>query len=74
MNGDDVFLLEYDFINGVILLVDKLEGWIFFDVVNKIRYRLKYWFKVKKIKVGYVGILDFMVIGLLIICIGKVIK
>ena len=37
MNGDDVPIPEYDFINGATLLVDKPEGWTSFDVVNKIR-------------------------------------
>lgn len=71
MNGDDVPLPEYDFINGATLLVDKPKGWTSFDVVNKIRYRLKHRLKVKKIKVGHAGTLDPMATGLLIICTGK---
>ena len=71
MNGDDVPIPEYDFINGATLLVDKPEGWTSFDVVNKIRYRLKHRLKVKKIKVGHAGTLDPMATGLLIICTGK---
>ncbi|MBX2877481.1 MAG: tRNA pseudouridine(55) synthase TruB [Saprospiraceae bacterium] len=74
MNGDDVPLPEYDFINGATLLVDKPEGWTSFDVVNKIRYRLKHRLKVKKIKVGHAGTLDPMATGLLIICTGKATK
>lgn len=71
MNGDDVPLPEYDFINGATLLVDKPKDWTSFDVVNKIRYRLKHRLKVKKIKVGHAGTLDPMATGLLIICTGK---
>lgn len=74
MNGDDVPLPEYDFINGATLLVDKPQGWTSFDVVNKIRYRLKHRLKVKKIKVGHAGTLDPMATGLLIICTGKATK
>lgn len=71
MNGDDVPLPEYDFIKGATLLVDKPKDWTSFDVVNKIRYRLKHRLKVKKIKVGHAGTLDPMATGLLIICTGK---
>lgn len=74
MNGDDVPLPEYDFINGATLLVDKPQGWTSFDVVNKIRYRLKHRLKVKKIKVGHAGTLDPMATGLLVICTGKFTK
>jgi len=74
MNGDDVPLPEYDFINGATLLVDKPKDWTSFDVVNKIRYRLKHRLKVKKIKVGHAGTLDPMATGLLIICTGKATK
>ena len=74
MNGDDGPLPEYDFINGATLLVDKPQGWTSFDVVNKIRYRLKHRLKVKKIKVGHAGTLDPMATGLLIICTGKATK
>lgn len=74
MNGDDVPLQEYDFINGATLLVDKPEDWTSFDVVNKIRYKLKHRLGVKKIKVGHAGTLDPMATGLLIICTGKATK
>lgn len=51
-----------------LLLVDKPLGWTSFDVVNKLRYRLK----IKKI--GHAGTLDPLATGLLILCTGKMTK
>ena len=65
---------NHDFQNGALLLVDKPKEWTSFDVVNKIRYRLKHRLGVKKIKVGHAGTLDPMATGLLIICTGKMTK
>lgn len=62
---------KYDFKEGALLLVDKPKGWTSFDVVNKIRYTLKFKLGIKKIKVGHSGTLDPMATGLLIICTGK---
>ena len=50
------------------LLINKPLGWTSFDVVNKLRYRLK----IKKI--GHAGTLDPLATGLLIICTGKMTK
>ena len=41
MNAEDNPLSSYDFLAGATLLVDKPQGWTSFDVVNKIRYKLK---------------------------------
>ncbi|QOI98364.1 MAG: tRNA pseudouridine(55) synthase TruB [Flammeovirgaceae bacterium] len=51
-----------------LLLVNKPLGWTSFDVVNKLRYKLK----IKKI--GHAGTLDPLATGLLIICTGKMTK
>lgn len=51
-----------------VLLVNKPFQWTSFDVVNKLRYRLK----IKKI--GHAGTLDPLATGLLIICTGKMTK
>jgi len=59
---------------GKILLVDKPLNWTSFNVVNKIKYKLKHTFKFKKIKVGHAGTLDPKATGLLIICTGKATK
>ncbi len=64
----------YDFAKGAFLLVDKPQGWTSFDVVNKIRGKIKKRLGVKKIKVGHAGTLDPMATGLLIICTGKYTK
>lgn len=73
MNSDDP-LPQYDFLAGATLLVNKPKEWTSFDVVNKIRYKLKHRLGVKKIKVGHAGTLDPMATGLLIICTGKFTK
>ena len=65
---------SYDFLAGATLLVDKPQGWTSFDVVNKIRHKLRRITGVKKIKVGHAGTLDPMATGLLIICTGKFTK
>lgn len=74
MISEDNPLREINFLTGAILLVDKPQGWTSFDVVNKIRYKLKKQLKVKKIKVGHSGTLDPMATGLLVICTGKFTK
>lgn len=65
---------ELDFQAGTTLLVDKPQGWTSFDVVNKIRHRLKRITGIKRIKVGHAGTLDPLATGLLIICTGKFTK
>lgn len=71
---DDNPLPGYDFKAGTMLLVDKPQDWTSFDVVNKIRHKIKRRLGVKKIKVGHAGTLDPMATGLLIICTGKATK
>lgn len=51
-----------------VLLINKPYEWTSFDVVNKLRYKLK----MKKI--GHAGTLDPLATGLLIICTGKMTK
>lgn len=53
---------------GQLLLINKPLKWTSFDVVNKLRYRLK----IKKI--GHAGTLDPLATGLLIICTGRMTK
>ena len=53
---------------GRVLLINKPLQWTSFDVVNKLRYKLK----IKKI--GHAGTLDPLATGLLIICVGKMTK
>ncbi|MCC5922972.1 MAG: tRNA pseudouridine(55) synthase TruB [Crocinitomicaceae bacterium] len=56
---------------GEVLLVDKPLGWTSFDVVNKLRWKLRKKYGLKKFKVGHAGTLDPLATGLLIICTGK---
>jgi tRNA pseudouridine55 synthase len=65
---------KYDFKTGAKLLVDKPKTWTSFDVVNKVRFKLKHTLGVKKIKVGHSGTLDPMATGLLLLCTGKFTK
>lgn len=51
-----------------VLLIDKPMQWTSFDVVNKLRRKLK----IKKI--GHAGTLDPLATGLLILCTGKMTK
>jgi tRNA pseudouridine55 synthase len=53
---------------GRLLLINKPLEWTSFDVVNKLRKRLK----IKKI--GHAGTLDPLASGLLIVCVGKMTK
>ena len=53
---------------GRVLLINKPLRWTSFDVVNKLRFKLK----IKKI--GHAGTLDPLATGLLIICVGKMTK
>ncbi|SDE78952.1 tRNA pseudouridine(55) synthase TruB [Riemerella columbipharyngis] len=59
---------------GEILLVDKPLEWTSFQAVNKIKFKIKREFKLKKIKVGHAGTLDPRATGLLIVCVGKATK
>lgn len=57
--------MEYDFIRGEVLLVDKPLHWTSFDVVAKLRKLCK------TQKIGHAGTLDPLATGLLIVCTGK---
>lgn len=74
MDAEDTPLPQYDFKAGAVLLIDKPQGWTSFDVVNKVRYKIKHQLGVKKIKVGHSGTLDPMATGLLVLCTGKFTK
>ena len=65
---------QVDFLNGAVLLIDKPLHWTSFDVVNKLRFKIKHALKIKNIKVGHAGTLDPLATGLLILCTGKLTK
>ena len=71
MQSEDLNRPPYDFVEGATLLVDKPTDWTSFDVVNKIRFKIRYRLGIKKIKVGHAGTLDPLATGLLVICTGK---
>ncbi|MBK6732169.1 MAG: tRNA pseudouridine(55) synthase TruB [Bacteroidetes bacterium] len=62
------------FLEGTFLLIDKPIKWTSHDVVNKVRYHLSRYCKVKKLKVGHAGTLDPLATGLLILATGKFTK
>lgn len=61
-------MLSNSFEEGRVLLINKPLHWTSFDVVRKIRNRIK----IKK--VGHAGTLDPLATGLLIVCTGKFTK
>ncbi|GHT64873.1 tRNA pseudouridine synthase B [Bacteroidia bacterium] len=63
-----------DFQEGEILYFDKPLHWTSFDLVNKIRYEISRFLKIKKIKVGHAGTLDPLATGVMIVCTGKATK
>ncbi|MEY8849965.1 tRNA pseudouridine(55) synthase TruB [Psychroserpens sp. XS_ASV72] len=63
-----------DFKSGQVLLIDKPLHWTSFQVVNKLRWKIRKTFNIKKIKVGHAGTLDPLASGLLVICTGKMTK
>ena len=63
-----------DFSEGEVLFVNKPLHWTSFDVVNRIRWKIKKTFNLKNIKVGHAGTLDPLATGVMIICTGKATK
>ena len=61
----------FSFTEGALFLIDKPKGWTSFDVVNKVRWKIRTHLGVKKFKVGHAGTLDPMATGLLNLCVGK---
>lgn len=59
------------FLEGSTILIKKPLKWTSFQVVNKIRWLIKNYFNIKKIKVGHAGTLDPLAEGLLILCTGQ---
>lgn len=57
-----------DAAQGQVWLINKPLRWTSFDVVNKLRYKLK------TKKIGHAGTLDPLATGLLILCTGKMTK
>ena len=64
-------LSDLNFIEGEVLLFDKPFKWTSFDLVRKVRAKIRRHLDKHKIKVGHAGTLDPRATGLLIICTGK---
>jgi tRNA pseudouridine55 synthase len=65
--------MDFDFITGELLLIDKPIDWTSFDAVNKIRRLISRTIGVR-LKVGHAGTLDPKATGLLLICTGGMTK
>jgi tRNA pseudouridine55 synthase len=68
------FETDNDFQQGAFILLNKPYEWTSFDLVNKIKFKIKHKLRVKKIKVGHAGTLDPLATGLMIVCVGKYTK
>ncbi len=68
------FETDNDFQEGALLLFNKPYEWTSFDLVNKLKFKIKHKYHFKKIKVGHAGTLDPLATGLLIVCVGKYTK
>lgn len=60
-----------DFLEGEVLYINKPLHWTSFNLVSKVRWKLRKSLKVKKIKVGHAGTLDPLASGVMVICTGK---
>jgi tRNA pseudouridine55 synthase len=66
--------MDFNFVQGEILLVNKPYKWTSFDVVNLVRNYIRKQLGIKKIKIGHAGTLDPLASGLLILCTGRMTK
>ncbi len=60
-----------DFLEGEVLYINKPLDWTSFNLVSKVRWKVRKLLKVKKIKVGHAGTLDPLASGVMVICTGK---
>lgn len=68
------FEVDQDFQTGSFILLNKPYKWTSFDLVRKIKSKIKFKYDYKKIKVGHAGTLDPLATGLMIVCTGKLTK
>lgn len=69
----DYSLLDVDFREGYVAVIDKPLEWTSTDVVRKIKFAL-HRCGYSKIKVGHAGTLDPLATGVLLVCVGKATK
>ncbi|NBA87511.1 tRNA pseudouridine(55) synthase TruB [Emticicia sp. CRIBPO] len=63
-----------EYLEGQVLLLDKPLTWSSFQLVNKLKWSLKKYKGLNKLKIGHAGTLDPLATGLLIVCTGKFTK
>ncbi|MDE6277870.1 MAG: tRNA pseudouridine(55) synthase TruB [Muribaculaceae bacterium] len=63
-----------NFIDGVVLYIDKPLEWTSFDTVKRVRAALTRRMHIRKLKVGHAGTLDPLATGVMIVCTGKATK
>lgn len=66
-------LINVDFPEGYVALIDKPYEWTSADVVRKIKFQLRKC-GFPKIKIGHAGTLDPLATGVLLVCIGRATK
>ena len=59
------------YVLGQVIVLDKPLKWTSFDIVNKVRYLLRHYRRLRKVKVGHAGTLDPLATGILIVCTGR---
>jgi len=60
-----------EYLDGKLLLLNKLLEWTSFQLVKKVRFTLQKKYQLKKLKVGHAGTLDPLADGLMLICTGR---
>lgn len=63
-----------DFVEGVVIPIDKPYGMTSFGALAQVRYVLSQRLGVKRIKVGHAGTLDPLATGVLLLCTGRATK
>lgn len=61
-------------IEGEIFYIDKPLRWTSFEVVKKVRARLRRHLGIKSVRVGHAGTLDPLATGVLLVCTGRMTK
>lgn len=68
-----IVMSELNYEKGFVIPIDKPYTWTSFDVVRKVKGKLR-GLGHKKIKVGHAGTLDPLATGVLLVCVGKATK
>ena len=66
-------LMDVDFPEGYVAVIDKPYEWTSADVVRKLKFQLRKC-GFPKIKIGHAGTLDPLATGILLVCIGRATK